>query len=1287
MALWQISGINNIDDGVTPNDGTGDSIRDAFIKVGDNFANVSSFLSNPQVDFLAANIQNNLTANLSTISTLNTSTLNSANSQLQTATISNLTSANLAVFNGQTTINGEIDFYGVVKTHAPIVPSANLLYDLGSPTNYFRNIYAAGLTQVSTVSASSDAGLLELHANLVPGDIKDVGILGKYNQTGSNSYAFFGFQHATDNFVYKQTNTDATQGNSIVFDGVYGNTQFGSQFLSNVTNATSQTTGTLIVGGGAGFGGDVYARSFTGNVSAPVANIGRMNVTGTISGNLSVDGTIYANGAMVITSSSLGAYGTVYAGGSVVGNQIFLSTTQSTSPSTGSIVALGGVGIGGNVFAGGLNGPYYGAVQTASQPNITSVGTLGNLVVTGQSNFNSIQATSLGITNITATGNVNVTNINGLSSLLLSGNVTSGGFVGSLYGTVQTAAQPNITSVGTLTSLTTGGAINGVTAAQYDNTTKMASTAFVQRALGNHSGFIGVNAAQTLTAAMAGSVIQFGGGSAFTVMLPESVSVVAGGTYTFYNNSLINVTVQCQSDNFIYVQQSVTNRTVVLYPEDTLVLVSRGSNEWDVIGGTAYLPFSGVMSQPVWTTPPQFDNSAKLATTAFVARNTGVLSTNIVGISTNTTLTQSQSGMFGEISNGSTIMLPSVAGYLTYTLWGLNAWTLSCGTGANIFFGGNGTASLAVQGGCPLEIACDGANWVVTEYSGMSPTAPQFDNSTRTATTAFVTGALGNFPQNSGVGLQTNSVLTASQAGNWFEIQQPYLTITLPDIGTLPVGKVFTFMAEYNATIQTYGGQMISQIAAAASAVYSILRGQSIQIVSNNTTGWYIFNSSFDTSVVALQNYPVFSGQVLMPEGTSSVPGLSFVNDGAPDTGFYHFGDGSFGITNNTSVTVTYSPSLITVFKPITSNNPITATAFNGTLNGTATNALQLGGIVASSYAQLNNPTFSGLLTIPSAAGVNLFKAGTGDGASYSTFNLNMQGWQGMGMSSYDGTVHGYYDFRQGIWDTLGGFKVNGVPVPTINAPSLNGPVTINTSGNGLLVTGSSSGNIAAIITNTNAAGFAQLQISSTGTNASKFIRVSSGSGNLELVNSAYTGVIFSVSDAGVVSCASNNQPLYISSNNSANQKIVLANNGTTVGYIGASSTNQLASYNASSVLGFNVDQSGNGTFAGNVNAQQVNATSYSNLPQTLGVGQTWQNVTGSRFVNTVYSNNTSAPIQVMLAAYDVLNVAWAFTVGGVTIQWVGAGSATGITATTTFIVPVGVTYSASGFSNWYELR
>ncbi|RBL67912.1 phage tail protein, partial [Pseudomonas sp. MWU13-2625] len=41
------------------------------------------------------------------------------------------------------------------------------------------------------------------------------------------------------------------------------------------------------------------------------------------------------------------------------------------------------------------------------------------------------------------------------------------------------------------------------------------------------------------------------------------------------------------------------------------------------------------------------------------------------------------------------------------------------------------------------------------------------------------------------------------------------------------------------------------------------------------------------------------SGPILAAEGTVTQPGISFVNDGAPDTGFFHIADGVFAVTNN----------------------------------------------------------------------------------------------------------------------------------------------------------------------------------------------------------------------------------------------------------------------------------------------------------------------------------------------------------------------------------------------------
>ena len=84
-----------------------------------------------------------------------------------------------------------------------------------------------------------------------------------------------------------------------------------------------------------------------------------------------------------------------------------------------------------------------GSLTTAAQPNITSVGTLTSLTVTG----------ALGVTTGVITGDGG-----GLSNVA-GGNITGQSANALVAGTVYTAAQPNITSVGTLTSLAVTGNI------------------------------------------------------------------------------------------------------------------------------------------------------------------------------------------------------------------------------------------------------------------------------------------------------------------------------------------------------------------------------------------------------------------------------------------------------------------------------------------------------------------------------------------------------------------------------------------------------------------------------------------------------------------------------------------------------------------------------------------------------------------------------------------------------------------------------------------------------------
>ena len=90
-----------------------------------------------------------------------------------------------------------------------------------------------------------------------------------------------------------------------------------------------------------------------------------------------------------------------------------------------------------------------------------------------------------------------------------------------------------------------------------------------------------------------------------------------------------------------------------------------------------------------------------------------------------------------------------------------------------------------------------------------------------------------------------------------------------------------------------------------------------------------------------------------------------------------------------------------------------------------------------------------------------------------------------------------------------------------------------------------------------------------------------------------------------------------------------------------------------------------------------------------LGVGQTWQDVTSSRFSGVTYTNNTGKPIQVLI----VLNGGASTTgnsiaVGGVTIATFNTHSS--MTAPFSFIVPSNQTYRLNlktSINSWAELR
>jgi hypothetical protein len=312
---------------------------------------------------------------------------------------------------------------------------------------------------------------------------------------------------ATANTVVVR-NADGSFSANIVTANLSGNaTTAGTVVTAAQPNITS--VGTLT---GLGVNGNIAAVNITANTGVFTGNgsglsaLGGANVTGQV-GNALVAGTVYTNAQPNITSvgtlSSLAVTGNatagnVYANSGTVGASLLTGTlTTAAQPNITSVGTLSALTVTGNVSAGNLSGTLLtGTLATAAQPNITSVGTLTSLAVTGNVSAGNVSATGISGTTLggtlTTAAQPNITSVGTLSSLTVTGNVsagnvsaTSGAFTnvsgnGSalssitggnvtgqvanalVAGTVYTAAQPNITSVGTLTGLGVNGNIDAV---------------------------------------------------------------------------------------------------------------------------------------------------------------------------------------------------------------------------------------------------------------------------------------------------------------------------------------------------------------------------------------------------------------------------------------------------------------------------------------------------------------------------------------------------------------------------------------------------------------------------------------------------------------------------------------------------------------------------------------------------------------------------------------------------------------------------------------------------------
>ena len=341
--------------GIEPNDGTGSPLRTAFDTVNDNFQIINDglYAGTRQTIISALSVQSNYFLSNTYILA---NTYVSADSLIGNSVTSN---GNLFVSQGGATIFGNVNIIGSI------------------------NVSGA---QTASQSQQSGSPILELHfsANtLTIDDNKDIGLSWQYYNGAAERKAFLGWQNSSESLVYMD---DITESSNVITAGYFGNVQIGSLTISNTTSSTSNVTGALQVAGGASVQGNLYVQSnvFVGNN----ANVANLTVRGFHVGSLRFSGadTVLINGSPVQTAAQ------AFNGGTVGLQTVFADLTTSTGLGTGAVRIAGGFSANGNVFVnnlhtiagGNIRSNILGNVITSNQPFITSVGTLAQLNVSGQ---------------------------------------------------------------------------------------------------------------------------------------------------------------------------------------------------------------------------------------------------------------------------------------------------------------------------------------------------------------------------------------------------------------------------------------------------------------------------------------------------------------------------------------------------------------------------------------------------------------------------------------------------------------------------------------------------------------------------------------------------------------------------------------------------------------------------------------------------------------------------------------------------------------------------------------
>ncbi|WP_155628892.1 gp53-like domain-containing protein [Burkholderia stagnalis] len=251
------------------------------------------------------------------------------------------------------------------------------------------------------------------------------------------------------------------------------------------------------------------------------------------------------------------------------------------------------------------------------------------------------------------------------------------------------------------------GAPQAPLAAQFDNSTKLATTSFVQRALGSRRAIVGVQQNTLLDASHVGALIGCNAPGGYTLTLPPLAGLAPGSSITFVHSTGTPsaVTVVAAGNDKILSEGNVMP-SLALGSCQCLTLTTDSKTGW-------YMEMQNMYG----TTAAQFDNSTRLATTSFVQQSLG----NMAGTYTTTTsgtLGAAQAGKqvyvfapgttqtinFAELKEGARMTV-----YANYTAAGQTTLAIS-GPAKFVAVASVTVPTVALNPGEAISLVVDGAN-------------------------------------------------------------------------------------------------------------------------------------------------------------------------------------------------------------------------------------------------------------------------------------------------------------------------------------------------------------------------------------------------------------------------------------------------------------------------------------------------------------------------------------------------------------------------------------------------